>query len=283
MTRRGPAGLLTAAAAALLLASGCASPTDELPLLPAPSTSRATKAPAPSAEPTASASEEPAGSPIARALANRIYFGHQSVGFNIMKGINQLSRGEGLGTPAYVDLTKGEPVPTDGGRFIAHVKIGTNGKPLTKIAAFDKALRGGLAGQVDVAVFKLCYVDIDARTNVGTIFKKYRTAMAALERDFPQVTFLHATVPLETRSVAANINRTRLNELIRKEYGPTGRLWDIARVEATDPDGKPVGGTRGGKKYEALFGDYASDGAHLNETGGKLVAESLLTLVAEVA
>ena len=59
MTRRGPAGLLTAAAAALLLASGCASPTDELPLLPAPSTSRATKAPAPSAEPTASASEAP--------------------------------------------------------------------------------------------------------------------------------------------------------------------------------------------------------------------------------
>ena len=71
----------------------------------------------------------------------------------------------------------------------------------------------------------------------------YRETIAALERDFPEVTFVHVTVPLMTEQgqlsklksrltgssrygPAANVARERLNALIRREYaGDTSSTW----------------------------------------------------------
>lgn len=268
-----------------LALSGCAVE----PPASVPRTSRQPSTPVAAGSPTAepAPSETPEASPsahaedirsyVATAAEQRLFFAHQSVGFNVMKGLNHLSRTNGWGNPVYVDLAGGETVPEGpGGGFIVQVKIGRNGDPLGKIADFDKRLRDGLAGKVNIAALKLCYVDINSGTDVAAIFKKYRTALNDLEKDYPGITFLHATVPLKTEDAAGNKTRTRLNELLRKEYGDTGRLWDIAAIESTDPEGERVGG----KGYEALFSGYASDGAHLNEEGGQVVAAELLKVVA---
>ena len=42
---------------------------------------------------------------------------------------------------------------------------------------------------------KFCSLDITSSTDVDAIFARYRDTMAALERDFPDVTFIHVTVP----------------------------------------------------------------------------------------
>ena len=59
-------------------------------------------------------------------------------------------------------------------------------------------MRSGLGQHVDVAMMKLCYVDINSGTDVDALFATYRTTMAALQREVPGVTFIHVTVPLTT-------------------------------------------------------------------------------------
>lgn len=285
MTGRSATALTAAGAALACVLTGCAAPAsvnappEQSPGVSSPATSPK-PAPASSSAATQAPPSETIQSYVATASRQRVFFGHQSVGFNVMKGINQLFRANGAGTPEYIDLDKKEPVPDRTSRgFVAHNKIGTNGQAFSKIAEFDSLIRNGFADQLDVALFKLCYVDIDARTNVGSIFRKYRTVLRELERDFPELAFVHVTVPLQTDAAAANVTRTRLNTMLRREYGKSGLLWDIAALESTDPKGRKVGG----KGYEALFRGYASDGAHLNEQGGQVAAAGLLRVIAHTA
>ena len=136
-----------------------------------------------------------------------------------------------------------------------------------------------MARQVDVAVMKFCWVDISSNTDVDALFARYRDTMAALERDFPNVTFIHVTVPLTTgpslfpelrtrlrtllgrsdlRGQRANVTRERMNALIRGEYA--GRhLFDLAAIESTKPDGTRVSGRYDNQGYFALYDGYTSD------------------------
>ena len=113
--------------------------------------------------------------------ATRVFFGHQSVGQDVLDGIRGLYAAAGRPPPAIEDA-----------------RLGANGQPLLKIEDFDTRMRAGAAGRVDVAMMKLCYVDVTAATDVTTLFETYRTTLAALERDFPDTAFLHVTVPLTT-------------------------------------------------------------------------------------
>ena len=97
----------------------------------------------------------------------------------------------------------------DGG-FIGHAFIGENEKPLLKIEDFDAKMRSGIGEQVDVAMMKLCYVDITSDTDVDALFATYRETIAALERDFPKVTFVHVTVPLMTEQGLLSKLKSRL-------------------------------------------------------------------------
>ena len=150
-------------------------------------------------------------------------------------------------------IEQGSTQPGADGGFVGHAFIGENEKPLLKIQDFDAKMRSGIGQQVDVAMMKLCYVDITSNTDVGALFATYRKTIAALERDFPKVTFVHVTVPLMTEQgqlsklksrltgssrygPAENVARERLNALIRREYAG-GHLFDLAAVESTAPDG----------------------------------------------
>lgn len=209
----------------------------------------------------------------------RVFFGHQSVGQNVLDGVRAVYPASGRSAPAVRDAYLGE-----------------NEKPLLKIEDFDARMRAGMGREVDVAMMKLCYIDITTQTDVDGLFGAYRTTLAALERDFPDVTFVHVTVPLTTErgrlaAVRAgltrserygpgeNVNRERLNSRLRDEYA--GRhLFDLAAAESTAPDGTRVTGRHRGSDYYALYDGFASDSGHLNPTGAQVAATAWLATVA---
>jgi hypothetical protein len=230
----------------------------------------------------------------------RLFFGHQSVGMNMLNAIPGIYADHGVSAPP---IEQGRAEAAVNGGFIAHEFIGENTKPLLKVEEFNRAMRDGMGRQVDVAVMKFCSIDITSSTDVDALFARYRDTMAALERDFPDVTFVHVTVPLTTEpnflsklktlvkkvlgrsdplAQAANVTRERLNALIRREY--RGRhLFDLAAIESTEPDGTRVFGRYDNQQYFALYDGYASDRVHLNAAGSKVAATAFLEAIAQAA
>lgn len=233
---------------------------------------------------------------LAKVSRTKIFFGHQSVGMNILDGVRDVYA---------ADRTAAPPIEQDGtasgqdGGFIDHAYIGENEKPFAKIQDFDAKMRSGLGHQVDVAMMKFCYVDITTHTDVAALFKRYRETIAALEHDFPQVTFVHVTVPLMTGpgflsrlksrltgssryGPAENAARERLNSLIRREY-TSGHLFDLAAIESTAPNGSRAADMYQGHQYYRLFNGYASDSGHLNGEGARVAATAWLKAVAQAS
>lgn len=226
----------------------------------------------------------------------RIFFGHQSVGMNVLGGIPRVYAAHGVAAPT---IEEGSTQPGDDGGFISHAFIGENEKPWLKIKDFDAKMRSGLGHQVDVALMKFCYIDITANTDVGALFTTYSETLAALKRDFQQVTFVHVTVPLMTEQgqlsklksrltgttrygSAENAARERLNALLRREYA-SDHLVDLAAVESTAPDGSRAVGIYQGQRYYHLHAGYASDSGHLNDEGAWVTAIAWLRAIAQAS
>ncbi len=229
---------------------------------------------------------------VARA---RVFFGHQSVGGNIIEGIAPAYDAKGLTSPEIIELSPDASPSLPSGGFFAHSLIGVNGDPEGKLDAFDSMLRSGLGDEVNVAMMKFCYLDVTARTDVDALFSRYQDTFAALERDYPDVTFVHLTTPLTTATgfksrvksllgggnpnAADNAARERFNTLVRNAYGED-RLFDLAVLESTAPDGSSVSGSYDGQEYHTLYEGYAIDEGHLTPTSSQLAASELLELVA---
>lgn len=219
---------------------------------------------------------------LSRAAELRVFFGHMSVGNNIISGMRDLYESHGSPEPVFTEAQAGQvpELEADAGVFV-HSLIGENRHPYRKLDNFEAMLRGGLAEQVDVALLKFCYIDIRWDTDVDKLFNEYRTRMAALEADYPEVRFIHVTAPLTTGPYGLkdhikklvgrddNATRERYNEMMRAEYGPH-RLLDLAAVESKAPDGRV---------RPELFAGYSNDGAHLNATGSALAAVELVRML----
>ena len=162
----------------------------------------------------------------------KVFFGHQSVGMNVLDGVPGVYAAHGIRAGDRAGRQPGRA--RTAGSSTTRTSART-GNPWLKIQDFDAKMRSGVGEQVDVAMMKFCYVDITGDTDVGALFAAYRETMAALERDFPKVTFVHVTVPLMTEQgllsklksrltgssgygPADNAARERLNALIRHEY-----------------------------------------------------------------
>ena len=227
--------------------------------------------------------------------AKTIFFGHQSVGWNIIQGIEETLK-EQPGVP--LTLTQAESLEGLPGPAFFHSEIGQNGDPLSKLQAFERLVRAGIGTRVDVAFFKFCYVDFDQNTDVPQLFAAYQQTMAALSRDYPQTTFVYVTTPLTTADqgvkavlksllgrnevALANLKRQQFNELLRREYAGTGALFDLATSEATDPVGKVCTVTVASQSVPCLVVAYTDDGGHLNEQGRQVVATQLLKFLARL-
>ncbi len=222
----------------------------------------------------------------------RVFFGHQSVGANVISGVQAVFAE--AGAPAPVVLETRDAAAARGG-FLAHAYVGVNGDPLGKLADFTSALSGPMGDQVDVAVLKFCYVDVVAGTDVQALFDAYSRTMTELEASHPGIRFLYTTVPLTTdwswkqvlkswigqddqMGPADNVARERYNRLIRERYGSSGRLFDIAAVEATMVQ-DPMSRKDGDQTYYVLNSRLASDAGHLNELGQRAAAVAFIDAV----
>jgi hypothetical protein len=224
----------------------------------------------------------------------KIFFGHQSVGGNIIDGMREVIKENPQIKLSIVESDKPEDLKPG---VFEHSKVGKNEQPLTKIEAFSNLVRSGIGKNADIAFFKLCYVDINKSTDVDLLFKDYRQTMAELKKAYPNVTFIHFTAPLvlqpgrnikymikkmlgkETGN-SNNIARNRYNELLKASYEGNEPVFDLARLESIAPDGTVSCFNGNGKRILSLCPVYTEDGGHLNETGRKVIAQQLMVFLA---
>jgi hypothetical protein len=237
----------------------------------------------------------PSDAELHRFAATRVFFGHQSVGANVISGVESIYAASEVQAPLITETRA--PGNIDGG-VLAHAYIGANGDPLGKFADFKAAVNGSVGQSIDVALLKLCYVDVVASTDVQALFDTYRATMEELEREHPSVRFIYTTVPLTTdrdwkstikywlgrddhMGPADNLARERYNELIRRQYRDTGRLFDIASIEAT-MSSSPTQRQSGEAIYYVLNAGLAVDPGHLNQLGASLAGAEFVRVIAAI-
>jgi len=239
---------------------------------------------------------------LAKLSEKKIYFGHQSVGFDIVNGISDIMKENPQVRLRIMETAN----PSDFSQPIfGHSSVGQNANPKSKLDGFSEIIESGIGEKVDIAFLKLCFVDILPYTDVEKTFADYRKSMAELKRRFPEVAFIHITVPLTSDEVGVkawwkrfkdrvkdligktnfydNTKRNQFNEMMRKEYDGKEPLFDLAKIESTYPDGKELISMKDGKIQYTLIPDYTYDAGHLNQRGRVMVAERLLLFLVQLA
>lgn len=244
---------------------------------------------------------EPSESELRVVGMTTVLFGHNSVGMNVVDGVSKVYADAAVSVPAIADVSGVDVADGAGGSgagevedaTLRHAYIGVNEDPLSKLAAFAELMDGAAGEDVDVALMKLCYLDITAATDVQTVFDAYVSTMAEVEAAHPDVRLLYTTVPLtadrnwkskvkaavgrdDEMGPADNVARERYNAMIREKYAATGRLFDIAAAEAEGTGER----RQDGRPYYVLNENLTYDRGHLNEAGSTAVAAELLKIVA---
>ena len=231
-------------------------------------------------------------------LSNKkIYFGHQSVGYNIIEGIEDIMKEN---PKIKLNIVEGtDPASMTPGTF-AHSSVGKNTDPGSKIKAFADYIDQGIGKNADAAALKFCYVDILLETDVDRMFSEYSYSMAEVKKKYPDLKIIHFTTPLMVQKTTwkhlvkkilrikdpwrygSNIKRNEYNQKLVEKYLDKDPILDIAMIESTYPDGTCSTFEADGKTYYSLVPEYTTDGGHLNEIGRKKVAEQLVLLLANL-
>jgi hypothetical protein len=218
-----------------------------------------------------------------------MFFGHQSVGQNILDGLEQLAS-----DPRYAlnvcwvsqwsELSSWCPELSHGTGGLGNNAVGANYEPETKIASFDTYMRdGGMGGKVAIALFKLCYVDIAEDTNVGTLFAAYKAEMESLESAYASTIFVYVTVPLLPSDDLSNVRHNDYNKLVRDYCTQNNKpLYDLADVESVGRNGAACSFQYGGGTYSKLCADWRGSDAHLNEDGGRRAAKAMMLMFVDI-
>jgi hypothetical protein len=224
----------------------------------------------------------------------KIFFGHQSVGNDIIQGMKDIQTNYDDIRLNFISINNTSLIPD---KYFADAYIGENTKPDSKCDAFAQKIDRIFSGQLDVAFMKFCYVDINAGSNAESVFSKYQSAIESLKSKYPQIVFVHVTIPFVTKASGLkhfiksllgysanddieNIKRNIFNSLLTQHY-TNEPIFDLAAVESTYPDGRRESFTSEGKTYYTLIKDYTDDGGHLNKTGRKLAAMKLIEILAK--
>jgi len=226
----------------------------------------------------------------------KIFFAHMSVGYNILDGVKSVL-GENNVAPLEIIETS---APIEFQRpGLYHALLGFNAQPFEKLKSFENLL-GSAKTAPDIALMKLCYVDITAGADVQRLFDAYRAAIVRLQERLPQTLFLHCTVPLtseplnlkeqikqcirpflgRTVRIDDNIARMQFNRMLR-EVWPSESIYDIAAAESANA----AGFLRCKKTTQGLVSflrkEFTSDGGHLNARGAKQAGTQLLIALAK--
>lgn len=224
----------------------------------------------------------------------RVFFGHQSVGGNILDGVDDWLHETGLAWP----VSTPETASREGGALI-HAKVGQNGDPRSKCDAFRRLVDGGTLGRLDVAMLKFCYVDVKQEAAAAELCDTYCAELEDLARRHPGTVIVPVTVPLThaesglgvaVRELLGRPNRVKLQNLARQAFNDRLRqrwtvspIFDLAAAESTRPDGARETTSYHGRQAENLVAAYSDDGRHLNATGRPAVAAALLHTLAAAA
>jgi len=222
----------------------------------------------------------------------RVLFAHQSVGRNILEGVHELSMRAGV--PVRIEAL-GESNASGPGLF--HVLIGRNADPDGKLRDFAALLSDRDASHYDVAMIKFCYEDFGRDSRAAPGFAgRYLEQIQQLQSRRPDVLLVHSTAPLRAdppgwrpridRLLARRsgededqLARNAYNDVLRASPASV-RLFDLAEVEATLPDGSRSSFTLDGRRIDTLWSGYSSDGAHLNEAGRTRAAAAFVHALA---
>jgi hypothetical protein len=181
-------------------------------------------------------------------VTNKILFGHQSVGSNILEGIKDLG----------IDFN------------IISKKIGENRQPSFKIQDFVQYVKQN--PDINIAMMKFCYLDITTE-NAVSVFMEYKHQMQYLKELYPNIKFFHITVPLTVKmnmfkrlfKEDPNEARKYFNRLLIEEYG--NAVFNLATVESSQ------------SKTYSLSPSFTDDGGHLNLYGRKVVANQFMKFI----
>jgi len=224
----------------------------------------------------------------------RIFFGHQSVGNNIIDGLSYLSL-EALTLPIVESR-----LPTNKERpCLYHCRIGQNQEPLSKIEDFVTLMDSGYGNAVEIACFKFCYIDIDRNTNVELLFANYKSAVDSLLSKYKNTRIMHITVPLRTVepntmlflkkllgkksiAIADNRNRNFFNYLVKETYNGKQPIFDLAKAESTFPSGRRCKNSVNGDLVYSLVPQYTYDGGHLNKQGQQTMAQHFINSIEQI-
>lgn len=220
----------------------------------------------------------------------RLLFCHQSVGRDVLLGVESLAQG------ARVDIriVEFKGLPAESGPGIFHCMIGVNGKPEGKVDAFLALLNGPEQPRFDVAILKFCFEDLNV-TDVGrakSLFDYYASAVQKLKLARPDVRVVPATIPLlaDVKSWktpvrrligmgaygdAENVVRNAYNALVRARFGGEP-IFDIANAESTEGADRQSGFKDGGRFMQTLSPLYTNDGAHPNDLGSQLAGAEFI-------
>ena len=210
---------------------------------------------------------------VATLISQKTFFGHQSVGSNILQGVYDLMAADSRLTLTMV--SSANPASVTGPAFIESV-IGQNGDPASKNAAFAAIINNGFGAQGGIAMYKYCWVDISDSTNVKRMFADYRGVVDALKAKYTALKIVHITAPL---AAEASVNRNTYNKLLRQTY-PANSIFDLAEVESTHANGSRSYTVIGGEPIYTLASEYTDDGGHLNAAGRQAAAKKLLITLA---
>ena len=236
----------------------------------------------------------------AKLAERKIFFGHKSVGYNIIDGIADI-----MNEHDYIKLNVvvgQEPTIFDL-PVLAHSHVGMNMDPVSKIRSFMNIMDNGMGNKVDIAFFKFCYIDIMRDSDPQEIFNCYRAVFEELKNRYPDTKFLHITVPICSvpKGIKRNLKqsiklligmpgilednmiRQAYNKLLRDAYSETEPFFDLALIESVNPNGFRCYAAKGTEKVYFMAPEYTDDGGHLNIQGRRKVAEQLLIILAETA
>jgi len=222
----------------------------------------------------------------------RILFGHQSVGLNLIEGIQQLSTK--VGVP--VNITEVKSASEVKPAMFGHTFIAENEKPFMKLDSLEKAM-GAQPTNLDITITKFCFVDFTPQTDAKALFARYQSTIKDLEAKNPGTTFVHVTAPLTSEKTglkefvkrllgrggtATNARREEYNALLRKTYQGREPVFDLAHVESTAPDGKPVMVEWNNIMVPSMDPEYTDDGGHLNSVGKLRAAREFISVLASI-
>jgi hypothetical protein len=204
-------------------------------------------------------------------------FGHKSTGQNLIDG-----NGDGHAMQTVVtatqftgwtvggdrgwsgrntDLASLYSASTPNGYRLLNLLIGNNGDALSKTAAFDSLLNAGgfgakLNAQSGYALMKWCFGDFSSSTNVQNVFNDYKSKLHAWKAAFPNVKFLHMTVPVIGPAMDGNNPyREAFSDLLRNDSEIVNDgLFDLADLESvcngTFCDAGVTAGQHDSKSYD---------------------------------